>query len=313
MAANSLSISLPPQFAGENYQIWSVKMAAYLKAYDLWEVVETGRDPPPLPDNPTIAQVKHHSEQVAKKFKALSCIHQAVSEIIFTRIMTCETAKEAWEKLKEEFQGTDKNRQMQLLNLRREFETLKMKDSESVKEYMNRVVKVVNQIRLLGDEFPETRIVEKVLVTLPERFESKISSLEDSKDLSKLTLSELANALQGVEQRRALRQEEASEGIQCRSCKQFGHMEKVCKNKTQQQQQQSQQAQVAESQQQQQEEQLFVACYNNKFDTNVWLVDSGCTHHMSSNSAAFKELDRSYVSSVKIGNGELVDVKGKGQ
>ncbi|XP_052197215.1 uncharacterized protein LOC127804394 [Diospyros lotus] len=188
MAANSLSISLPPQFVGENYQIRSVKMETYLKAYDLWEVVETGRDPPPLPDNPTIAQVKHHSEQVAKKFKALSCIHQAISESIFTRIMACETAKEAWDRLKEKFQGTDKNKQMQLLNLRREFETLKMKDSESVKEYMNRVVKVVNQIKMLGDEFPESRIVEKVLVILPERFESKISSLEDSKDLSKLSL-----------------------------------------------------------------------------------------------------------------------------
>ena len=100
---------------------------------------------------------------------------------------------------------------MQLLNLRREFETLKIKDSESIKEYMNIVMNVVNQIRLLGDEFPESRIVEKVLVTLPERFESKISLLENSKDLLKLSLSELANALQGVEQRRALRQEEASE------------------------------------------------------------------------------------------------------
>lgn len=60
---------------------------------------------------------------------------------------------------------------MHLLNLRREFETLKMKDSESTKEYMDRVVKVVNQIRILGEEFLESRIVEKVLVTLPERFE----------------------------------------------------------------------------------------------------------------------------------------------
>ena len=60
---------------------------------------------------------------------------------------------------------------MELLNLRKEFETLKMKDSESIKEYMNRVVKIVNQIRMLGDKFSESSIVEKVLVTLPERFE----------------------------------------------------------------------------------------------------------------------------------------------
>jgi len=33
-------------------------------------------------------------------------------------------------------------------------------------------------------------------VTLPERFESKISSLEESKDLSKISLGELMSALQ---------------------------------------------------------------------------------------------------------------------
>ena len=54
------------------------------------------------------------------------------------------------------------------------------------------------------------RIVEKVMVTLPERFEAKISSLEDTWDLSILTLTELVNALQAVEQRKAFREEEKS-------------------------------------------------------------------------------------------------------
>jgi len=45
-------------------------------------------------------------------------------------------------------------------------------------------------------------VVEKVLVSLPERFEAMISSLEDSKDLSQITIMELMNALQTQEQRR---------------------------------------------------------------------------------------------------------------
>jgi hypothetical protein len=50
-------------------------------------------------------------------------------------------------------------------------------------------------------------------VVLPERFESKISSLKGSKDLSKISLKELIiiNALQVEEQRRLLGQEEAIE------------------------------------------------------------------------------------------------------
>ena len=81
-----------------------------------------------------------------------------------------------------------------------------MKDSETIKEFSNKLMKVVNQIRLLGEELNNKRVVEKVLVSFPEKFESKISSLEDSRDLSQITLSELINALQATKQRRQLRQ-----------------------------------------------------------------------------------------------------------
>ena len=120
MSSSSYTPLPPPVFTGENYPIWIVKMKTYLKAHDLWEVVETGREPPPLRANPTIAQIKQHSEECTKKYKAMSCIQSAVSDTIFTRIMACDTAKEAWDKLKEEFHGSDKTRQMQVINLRRE-------------------------------------------------------------------------------------------------------------------------------------------------------------------------------------------------
>ena len=101
---------------------------------------------------------------------------------------------------------------MQVINLKREYENLKMEESETVKEYADRLMAVVNKIRLLGEELSDARVVEKVLVSLPEKFESKISSLEDSKDLSQISLSELVNALQAQEQRRAIRNKEATIG-----------------------------------------------------------------------------------------------------
>ena len=99
-----------------------------------------------------------------------------------------------------------------MLNLRREFDVLKLKEIEIVKNYADRLMKLVNQIRLLGEELPDSRVVEKVLVSLPKRFAIKISSLEDSRDLSQITLSELVNSLQVIEQRRAIRYEETIEG-----------------------------------------------------------------------------------------------------
>jgi hypothetical protein len=71
---------------------------------------------------------------------------------------------------------------------------------------------VVSQIRLLGEDLSDQRVVEKNLVCLPERFEAKISSLEETKDFSQITLAELVNALQATEHRRSLRMEENVEG-----------------------------------------------------------------------------------------------------
>ena len=64
---------------------------------------------------------------------------------------------------------------------------------------------IVNHIKLLGEDFSTQRIVEKLLVSLPERYESKISFPEDSKDLPKISFAELINALQAVDQRRTMR------------------------------------------------------------------------------------------------------------
>ena len=58
----------------------------------------------------------------------------------------------------------------------------------------------------------DSRIVEKLLVTVIEKFEVTITTLKNTKDLPKISLIELLNALQAQEQRRSLRQEGLIEG-----------------------------------------------------------------------------------------------------
>lgn len=125
--------------------------------------------------NPIIAQLKQHNEEITKRFRALSCIHSAVSNSIFTRIMACENTKDVWDKLQEELHGSHRNREMQALNLLRELKVLKMKDNESIKEYSDKVMKVVNQLRLLWENLHEKRSMNKVLVSLPKEFKAKTS------------------------------------------------------------------------------------------------------------------------------------------
>lgn len=61
------------------------------------------------------------------------------------------------------------------------------------------------------------------------------------------------------------------------------------------------------------DKQLFVAtCLatsNNSSDS--WLIDSGCTNHMTNDQKLFKELGKTIVSKVKIRNGDFISVMGK--
>ncbi|XP_073263216.1 uncharacterized protein [Populus alba] len=187
-------------------------METHLKALDLWEAVEEDYEVPPLPNNPTMTQIKSHKERKTKKSKAKACLFAAVSTTIFTMIMSLQSAKDVWDYLKKEYAGDERIRGMQSLNLIREFELQRMKDSETIKEYSDKLMGIANRVRLLGTSFADSRIVEKLLVTVPEKYEASITTLENTKDLSKITLTELLNALQAQEQRRLMRQDHAIEG-----------------------------------------------------------------------------------------------------
>ena len=78
---------------------------------------------------------------------------------------------------------------MQVLNLIREFELQKIKESETIKDYSDRLLSIANKVRLLGSKLNDSRIVEKILVTMPERYEAIVTILENTKDLSKISLA----------------------------------------------------------------------------------------------------------------------------
>ncbi|GAB2276957.1 hypothetical protein Dimus_039215 [Dionaea muscipula] len=191
---NSFTAIAPPVFDGTNYQVWAVRMEVYLDANDLREAAGQVYEVPPLPDNPTLAQIKNQKVMKLRKSKARATLFAAVSSTIFTRILTLKTAKEIWDFLKQEYEGNERVKGMQVLNLIREFEMQKMKESKTIKEYCSKLLSIVNKVRLLGTVFSDSRIVQKVLVTIPTKFEAVISSLENSKDLL-----ELLNALQTQE------------------------------------------------------------------------------------------------------------------
>ncbi|XP_012482894.1 uncharacterized protein LOC105797474 [Gossypium raimondii] len=171
----------------------------------------------------------------------------------------------------------------------------------------------VNSIRLLGEQFSEARIVEKVMSTLPERYEAKISSLEDSRDLTTISLTELINALPKPDAARSSDQP-------YRHCKRAGHPEDRCWFRPDAKQTKAEsisvrkaEARVAEEINDQEEQVFAVSCAaNQKNGSKGWLLDSGCTNHMSPNATIFKTLDKTCKTKVKIGNGQFINAEKRG-
>ena len=211
-AEASFSQIAPPIFDGESYQLWAVKMETYLEPFDLWEAIEEDYEAHLFPTNPIMAQIRNHRERKTKKSKAKACLFAVVSTTIFTRIMSLKLAKDVWDYLKKEYAGDERIHGMQSLNLIREFELQRMKESDTIKEYSDRLLGIVNRVRLLGKSFTHSRIVEKILVTVPKKYEASITILENTKDLSNITLAKRLNALQVQEQRRLMRQDRVTEG-----------------------------------------------------------------------------------------------------
>ncbi|GAV79410.1 DUF4219 domain-containing protein/UBN2 domain-containing protein [Cephalotus follicularis] len=230
--SSGFSAMAPPVFDGENYQTWAVRMRAYLEGCDFWEAVEQDYEVAPLPDNPTINQIKYYKERTTRKAKAKSCLYAVISPAIFSRIMACESAKDIWDFLKAEYQGDEKIRSMKGLNLTAEFKRLQMKESETIKEYSDKLIRIENQARVLSTDLSEKRLVQKILVSLPERFEATIASLENTKDLSQIKLEKLQSALQAQEQRRLMRLEGSTEGaLQAKEQQNIGGKGKKWKGK----------------------------------------------------------------------------------
>ncbi|KAF5458969.1 hypothetical protein F2P56_022961, partial [Juglans regia] len=313
MATFGASTSVPI-FSDENYDYWSIKMKTFFISQDLWDVVERGLTVPAV----GVSDSTQSKQETTKDAKALFILQQAVSESIFPRLMRAETSKAAWEILQAEFQGNTKVKLIKLQGFRREFENLKMKESEAVKEYDSRLIELVDQMRAQ---------------VYPEKYDHVVAAIEESKDLQTLSVTELMRSLQAHEQRLARRNDGSLEhafqsrvNLKNKKAKDYKKKpQKDYKNSDQVQMENKMKGKMGEFppcdtrtinkltiQKKKENEHLFFACQALTQEENIWFIDSGCSNHMATDEAIFTDLDTSIKAKVKMGNGELVESRGKG-
>ena len=131
--------------------------------------------------------------------RALNALFSAVTNEEFKKISSTETIKEAWTILQTTYKGTKAIKDSKLQRLTSSFEEIKMEEDESFDEFYAKLKDIVNSTLNLGETIPEPKIARKVLRSLPERFYTKITMIEESNDLDKIPLTELVGNLQTYE------------------------------------------------------------------------------------------------------------------
>ena len=112
---------------------------------------------------------------------------------------------------KTEVYGDEKVRTINLQTHRREFQNLKMIESEKIDEYCTRVMNIVNEMRNHSDTISDQQVVEKILISITEKYEYIVAITEETKDLSKFSIKELVGSFRAHEKRRFFREDQPKE------------------------------------------------------------------------------------------------------
>ena len=88
---------------------------------------------------------------------------------------------------------------MKLQRLTSSFEEMRMEEDETFDEFYAKLKDIVNSAFNLGERIAESKIVRKILRSLPERLHAKITAIKEVKDIDQIPLTELVGNLQTYE------------------------------------------------------------------------------------------------------------------
>ena len=131
--------------------------------------------------------------------KALNALFSVVTNEEFKKISSSKTTKEAWTILQTTYEGTKAVKDSKLQRLTTSFEEIKMEEDELFDEFYAKLKDIVNSAFNLGKTIYEPKIVRNALKSLLERFHTKITAIEELKDIDKIPLIELVGNLQTYE------------------------------------------------------------------------------------------------------------------
>jgi hypothetical protein len=115
MESTSLYKNGIPQFDGQKYAFWSIRMKTYIQAqgFQVWQSIVDGYTAPTVP--PTNEKAVKLGENNSKATNALL---NGLSDTVFTKVAHCKSTKEIWDKLRNIYEGDTKVKEAKLQTYR---------------------------------------------------------------------------------------------------------------------------------------------------------------------------------------------------
>uniref|UniRef100_A0A6N2LJF4 Retrotransposon Copia-like N-terminal domain-containing protein n=1 Tax=Salix viminalis TaxID=40686 RepID=A0A6N2LJF4_SALVM len=167
LIAINATAQLPLKLSPTNYLTWRAQFNALLIGYDLMQYVDGTYPEPPTTINNTVNPTHtlwHRQDQLL-----LHSIIASVSEKIMPLIASSTTSHMAWEKIKTLYANRSRSRVMSL----KERLTATTKGSNSVREFLNTMRSISDELSIIGEPPSDIDLVVHVLNGLGPPFNSR--------------------------------------------------------------------------------------------------------------------------------------------
>ncbi|GKA02319.1 retrovirus-related pol polyprotein from transposon TNT 1-94 [Tanacetum coccineum] len=113
----------------------------------------------------------------------------------YERIFMCNTAKEIWKTLLITHQGNNQVKDNKIDLLVQQYEQFVISENESIDSAFARFNTIITSLKALDEGYSSKKYVRKFLMALHLKWRAKVTAIEESKDLTSLSLDELIGNL----------------------------------------------------------------------------------------------------------------------
>ncbi|GKA46615.1 hypothetical protein Tco_0739498 [Tanacetum coccineum] len=122
-------------------------------------------------------------------------IYNALPRKEYERIFMCNTAKEIWKTLLITHQGNSQVKDNKIDLLVQQYEQFVISEDESIDSAFARFNTIITSLKALDEGYSSKNYVRKFLRALHPKWRAKVTAIEESKDLTSLSLDELIGNL----------------------------------------------------------------------------------------------------------------------